>query len=271
MIKKPKTSVAAPRPKKNAKPKISSVGNLIKQSLSVYRDNWEKFGTLVIIPLIISFIYSTLIQLGRLFSTSFSPLMAIVWSSLSLVLLIISAVIFILAYLAQILLADNLSIAVSFRNLADQYKKAVPFFWTGLGITIVYSLAAMLGILCIIIPGIVIIIYYCFTVYEMVLGHHKMEESFGCSRQLVSSYFWPVLGRLTVGSLILWFVYMIFGLTFTAIGHLLNRLFNFTIGIEVSLFMYNIFSIFVGLVIGPLSIIYLYSLYQELKKVKEKN
>lgn len=248
--------------------KIILSGDLIKKTWSVYRDNWQKFVTLLIIPLIISAVLTMCMYLGRIFAADFNPALAVGWALLFFILFIANGILVLLAYIAQVLFVSDLKQPISFNNLADWYGKSWPYFGPAILVTIVFFAVSFFGLLVMIIPGIAIMVYYCFTIYELIVGGHGIEEAFGESRKLVCGRWWAVFGRLVLGCLLIWLAYIIVTVILALGAWLLNYFSPLKFNRELGSLLYNIFGIYIGLVVGPLSLIYVYNLYQSLLEIK---
>jgi len=256
-----------------ARPKIIATRDLFNSTLSDYRQNWKKFAYLLVIPLLLSY-------LGSLASFAFNdiPGTTATWpwqfNLAAAVVFIIFFVglgaLFVLTYISEFLLLKDLSQEASFNNLREWYEKAKPYFWTSIGISIVYTLLAILGFILLIVPGVIFSIFYCFAIYAVIFEGHKFEGSFGRSRELVRGYWWAVFGRFMAGGAVVYLSYIIIGGIYAGIAWLLSYAMHFQAQSSKDLFtlMYDLLSIFIGLVVGPLSMIYTYKIYRSLKEVK---
>lgn len=252
------------------RPKIIATGDLIKESLADFRHNWQKFAYLLLIPLVISF----LISLGSYVATYFFDQAVWPWplTALAIVLFVgfiaVIAVLYVLTYISEFLLLKDLSQEVSFRNLREWYRRAKPYFWISIGISLSYTLLAMLGVIFLIIPGVIFSIFYCFAIYAVIYEGNKFEGAFGRSRELVRGYWWAVFGRfMAIGGLI-YVLYLILGGLCGGFAWLIALALQLQSSKELFQLMYDLLSIFIGLAIGPLTMIYTYKIFQSLKETK---
>lgn len=81
-------------------------------------------------------------------------------------------------------------------SLKVGYRKSIPFIVVGF----LYSIAVFIGLLLLIIPGIMVSIYFIFSVYLLVLGS-SIFGSFGDSYRLVKGHWW--FTTLNIGVLFL--------------------------------------------------------------------
>ncbi|MFA5021254.1 MAG: hypothetical protein WC517_04320, partial [Patescibacteria group bacterium] len=196
-----------------AKPKIITIVPLIKSTLADYRRHWKKFAYLLLIPLVLSYSGSLISFLvGKFYVPGTWPALIFALSSAAILAIIIIFIIFyVRAYTAQFLLVGDLSQAVDWNNLRDWYRRAAPYFWTVIAISLVYALLALIGLVLFIIPGVIFGVYYCFTIYAALFENHKFEGSFGRSRELVRGYWWAVFGRFLAGGALVYIAYVIIG------------------------------------------------------------
>jgi len=251
-------------------PKIILTGGLIKQTLDIYRANWQKFGTLLIIPLTLSALSSLLFYLVRIFAADFSAPLLFALFFLFFIWMIINGILFVSAGIAQLLLVSDLKHSVQFGNLAQWLRRALALLWPALFVSVIYFIFMILGLIFLVIPGIMVMIYFCFAVYKVVLDGSDVEESFGQSRQLVRGYFWAVFGRLLLGCLLIWLIYLLVAAVFSLAGWLISYLPLLHLGKDLGALLYSVLGIFIGLVVGPLSIIYTYNIFKSLSAVKTK-
>lgn len=76
------------------------------------------------------------------------------------------------------------------------FKKAIPVFIVGL----LYALAVLVGLVLLIVPGIMVSIYFVFSMYLLIIGH-SIIDSFKESYRLVKNHWW--FTTLNIGVLIL--------------------------------------------------------------------
>jgi hypothetical protein len=86
----------------------------------------------------------------------------------------------------------------------------------------------------------------------------------------VRGYFWAVFGRLLLGCLLIWLIYLLVAAVFSLAGWLISYLPLLHLGKDLGALLYSVLGIFIGLVVGPLSIIYTYNIFKSLSAVKTK-
>jgi len=252
------------------KTKIIGTKELIKSTVSDFRRNWQKFAYLLLIPLIISFLISLSSFALKYFSVSY-PLP---WPAMALGFLVFFAVmiavgvLYVLTYISEFLLLKDFSQEVSFRNLRAWYGRAKPFFWIFLAVSIIYCVLSLLGLILLIVPGLIFMVSYSMTVYAVVFEDHKFEGAFGRSRELVKGYWWAVFGRFMAGGTLAYIAYIIIGGIYSGIVWLIFLALQITPSRESFSVMYDFLALFIGLVAGPLSMIYTYRIYRSLRETK---
>lgn len=142
-------------------------------------------------------------------------------------------------------------------NVSQLFKSSYQLFWPYLGLSLLSTLIIIAGFIAFIIPGIILITLYALAAYVFFVENKRGMSALNRSKDLVKSYFWPVLGRI----LFIILVAIVFS-TITSLPLLaLNEgsfLFNF----------WNLFLQVLSLAVAPVSLIYFYKIYQELSEVK---
>lgn len=184
----------------------------------------------------------------------------------NLTFLIGQVVIFVLTIGIWIILAIITAKIVGRKKInAEELSKATmdllwPVFWIGL----VAALVQVVGLLLLIIPGIIAMVWYAFATLEVVLGGHRGLSAMSASRDLVRGRFWSVLWRLVAGPLILMAVYVAFSTSLISLVEMLTTgsVSLFTDSLSLSAQMLG--SIMDAVVL-PIFVIYPTLLYLDLK------
>lgn len=250
---------------------LTDTGQLINEAISDYRQNWKKFVCLLIVPMIISFIGSTVSFVLQLFfndTTKLGMPVSILVVVLGLIWVIFFAFIYFHAYIAEFLFLKDLSAEVSLKNLADWYKKARPYILRIAVISIAFTILAVLGFIALVIPGVMFCVFYAFTIYAVIFEDLAIKAAFKRSKELVSGYFWPVFGRFVAGGLLAYLVYIVIAGIYYAIVYLLANVVKIPLSENVITLIYDFISVISSLVIGPVSLIYTYKIYRSLREVK---
>lgn len=250
------------------KPKLIGLRELVNSTLKTYADNWQKFATLLIIPLSLSFLMSSLFFALKFFYNEFNLWVWLICGFLIAVIFVVFIALYFFSYLSQFLLLNDLNQEVKFSNLKDWYKRTLPYIWPIALVSLVYSIFAIIGFLALIIPGIIIMVYYSFAIYAVMFENNKFEGAFGRSRELVKGYWWAVFGRFLAGLLLIYLAYLSLAAIFWLLNWAIVSLLKFYIPNDLAGLLYNLLSVFIGLVAGPLTIIYTYKIYSSLREIK---
>lgn len=249
--------------------KITGVVELFKIIWSEYSANWKKFATILIIPLVLSFAINLGLVLIDVFATGLAWYWWVVIAILTALLLLIFFALYFIAYVAQFLLLKDLSQLVTFANLKEWYFKVKPWFWKFLAVSVIFGLFSLAGFVLLIIPGVIFMVYYCFAIYFVIFENSKIEGSFGLSRELVKGYWWAVFGRFFAGLFVVYVFYLVVGGVVTLATWLLSHFGGIVIDQNSSNLLYSALSIFIGLVVGPLTVLYTFNIYKSLKAIKQ--
>ena len=159
---------------------------------------------------------------------------------------------------ANIAMGIALILAVSNRSLGifDIYRQVWPFFWRYLGLSILIGLTIVVGLIMLVIPGIVFAIWLCFATFVLVLENGQIVDSMKRSREYVRGRFFEVALRLVVIGLVAIVVMVAFTGVATLIGSTL------TTNGEMAA---NIGSSLISLVLSPVTLAYVYLMYQDIK------
>lgn len=96
------------------------------------------------------------------------------------------------------ILAVDSVVAGKKEKIRDLYKKA----WKKVGryflLTLLIVLLIAIGAILLIIPGIIFMVWFSFSSYELILENRGVTGSLGESKRLIAGKFWKVFGRLIV-------------------------------------------------------------------------
>lgn len=140
----------------------------------------------------------------------------------------------------------------------EMYKESEKYFWSYIAIIALTTILMMLWFLALIIPAIIYSVFYCFTVYVFMFEGKRDISAVKRSQELVAGYWWAVFGRFLFLGLILWIFIMILSipLHFVSETSIFAILWNFLIQI-------------ISYLIGPISLLFTYQIYQDLVKIKK--
>lgn len=259
--------------------KLPSFWSLLKESWSFYAKYWQKFLMFLIWPLLFVFsgrLFFSLLSIFLLWlngenQTIWFVALTIIGIVLSLVFSLFLIFVSVNAYIAQLMFINDPSQEVSLANLKNFWlNQTRPYFFKVFFASLIYGLLALLGLLLLIVPGIVFIIFYGFVVFEIVLNQADIENSFNKSRNLVKNYWWPLFGKITLFFVLFLIIGTLIGSLVAGIVFLLNLLPMITISSDSAEVFLDLLFDFLNLIITPISLIFTYFIYDNLKKIKNQ-
>ncbi len=152
----------------------------------------------------------------------------------------------ILMGIALILVAENSALSIK-----EAYNQAKGFFWRYLGFTIVVSLILLVGFLLLVVPFVILLVWFSFSVFVLVLENTGIKESLDRSRAYVKGKWWAVFGRIMFVALIAIVAILPFSI--------LAALFP---GAKQE---FEMVGNIVAVLISPITLLYMYLLYQDVK------
>ncbi len=143
-------------------------------------------------------------------------------------------------------------------NEKKLFMETSQYFWPYVGLVVLTSIFVLLWALLLIIPGIIYSVLYSFACYALFFEDKRGMAAIRRSVQLVSGYFWPVFGRFIFVGVIVWVFSLLISipLSFSEEHTLFSSIWGAIV--QVASFL-----------VGPVVLIYTYSIYQELVKIKK--
>lgn len=226
------------------------VFDLLSKSWEVYKD---RFGTLIgiaAVPIVGSLIAVIASTAGAFLTRSF-------WKSFSLVSplhLFISGLILLLAaaWILFVFIWPGVALIYAVKErkreigFRQSFGKAWPKLLSYLWVSFLSGLAVFAGLILLIIPGIIFMVWFSFSVYVLIAEDRKGTQALSRSKQLVKGRWWKVFGRLVM----LWLLGLI------------------VVGVLNSVPLVG--TLIANLLISSFSVVYLYLLYEDLKEQKER-
>lgn len=165
----------------------------------------------------------------------------------------------ILYYLMRAQMTTFLFIKSDYKgDILKLFKSSAKLFLPYLWLNIIMSILVIAGTFAFVIPGIIVSVIYGFAIYVFFCEDKKGLQALRRSRELVSGYFWPVLGRMLFVALIAFSFAMIISLPQMALEKG-SALFNF----------WTILTQLLSLAVAPAFTIYSYKIYQDLVNFKK--
>ena len=79
-------------------------------------------------------------------------------------------------------------------SVGELFERVQPYLWTLIGAGILAGLGIAVGLVLLIVPGLILLTWWCLIVPVIVLEGKRVGESFGRSRELVRGHGWTVFG-----------------------------------------------------------------------------
>ncbi|MEX0913162.1 MAG: YciC family protein [Candidatus Paceibacterota bacterium] len=213
---------------------------LLKDSFAIFTEKPALFVGIMLIPIILS-ILVVLFEPPQN-AVMFSVTDWIVFSLLSLVMIVVN----VLMGAALILAIDNRSLTVP-----GAYKAAMPFFWRYLGLSILMGLILLVGFILLIIPGVILSVWFAFATMVLILERSGIVGSLRRSREYVKGKWWGVFGRILVAILfaVLAMIVIVAIASFIPGGYLTG----------------SVLSNIASFIVAPVMLGYMYLMYQDIK------
>lgn len=241
--------------------------DIINKSVELYQKNYQLF----LKYMLLLFIPTGIITIAIVLFGSMTGMLVIYGLSAPL-LVYISVLIAATFASLWISLAFIRSLAARYENqedkpIKDNIQTAVHLIIPAFLISLLTSLMVVGGLILLIIPGLIFIVWFAFTFYAVVIDNHKIKEAFSASRQLVKGRWWKVLWRLVapgaVFSLILLLIQWLINIPLeTIIKNIPENGIIYTILIT----FFSLLITLIGILFTPLTSAATVILYLELKK-----
>lgn len=216
--------------------KLISIKELFVRSFAIYKQKFFVFIKLIAINAVIILFG---LPLSILF---FLPINKNFYISIILFTFLIAGVFaaLVIAFLIKVslmLVVKERSVTMSVKEyLSHGLVLAGSYAW----VSFIVALTVLGGFILLIIPGIVFAVWFSFSTYVFIAEGKKGKSAMVRSKELVKGYWWVIFGRLLVIGILGAIVSQI-----PFLGYLINLLFMM-----------------------PLTLIYMYLLYEDLKRIK---
>lgn len=239
---------AAPTP---MKPVITPPGELLNQSIEVYKTKFNLFAKIVglmimaYLPLIIISLVSGMDGIPAAFK--------IVLGFLGIIAMLVMVYLTVSAQIGILLAADQQNTD----TFGVLFSRARKLFWPFLGISVLVGILLILWSILLIIPGIIFAVYYTLATYVLLYENQKGWAALKRSKELIRGYWWAVFGRGFFLGLIYWVFVVVISLPIFFVS-------------KESTF-YPVWDYFVNIVVmfvSPICVIYQYKIFHDLKKIK---
>jgi hypothetical protein len=111
-------------------------------------------------------------------------------------------------------------------DLGQTVRAALPYLWPVIGASILAGIGITIGFILLIVPGLILLTFWCLIVPFIVLAGSGVFESFGNSMRTVRGYAWRVFGTYVLVFLILIAFGIVLGLILAALPMFWRNLLN---------------------------------------------
>jgi hypothetical protein len=87
-------------------------------------------------------------------------------------------------------------------SVGELFERVQPYLWTLIGAGLLAGLGVAVGLVLLIVPGLILLTWWCLIVPVIVLEGKRVGESFGRSRELVHGHGWTVFGVVIITFLV---------------------------------------------------------------------
>ena len=236
---------------------LISVGNIISKSVDLYKKNTQLFLTYVgvmLIPNALIQIITATFFLGNLNFfilglLTFLAGLANIWISLAFI---------------RVVAAKYVGAAST--DIKDELLNVKNIFLAAIIASLLAALAIFAGVILLIIPGIIVAVWFAFGLYAVAIDNKDGVEALKASKQLVQGRWWAVFWRLVAPAI----VFGILTIVVQGIGELIFGSLGNAFGIVVGL-LGGVLVTAAALLVFPLSTAAPTILYIELKKTPVAN
>lgn len=256
-------------------PLITGGIELLGQCFHIFSKKWKKLMWLLfVIPLIMAglsffvgifFAVLTSLIVATKIALTWKIVLGVISCALGMSGVLLAVFISIISNISAIYVIDG-DIEVN-----EALKKAMPMFWKYLGWMILMGIMVGIGYLLFIVPGIILMIMFSFSLYALILENSGPVGALKRSKELVKGFWWTVLARfILVGvfaivlSMISSFVNSM-GTSLLELGAKNPAVMVFAVVVSAIAF---VLSITVNFIVGSITMIYAYLIYGKLKEQK---
>lgn len=212
---------------------------LFKEAFDIMSRNIFLFLGIMLVPVILSFLA------GLFGPTPAEQSIGIGYSPTYMILTLVSAIMNVFMGIAIILAIQNNGLKV-----VEAYQQAAPFFLRYIGMSIVMSVLLFIGFLLLIVPGVILSVWFAFSTFVLVLERAGIVESLKKSREYVRGRWWAVFGRIMLLALVM----IVLSIVISGLSVLVP--FG-TLGTSLVTA--------ITMLLAPFAVIYMYLIYQDLK------
>jgi len=233
---------------------LTSPLELFKNAWQAYQVSFKRFATMTSIGVLGTLPLYVLSLVFKFSSKNLSGPLTMILFLLLIVFTLVSIYIVIRSEIGVYLLMK----VESTETVKSIFAKTQPLFWPYFGLSLLVGIIVMLWTLLFIVPGIIMGIFYMFSIYAFLFAEQRGKQAMKFSKQLVQGYWWAVFGRLCFLILII--------IIFSALLGTPNVYF------EKDTLPYDLWDGAMNIVtmyFMPIALLYFYAIFKQLAKIKK--
>jgi hypothetical protein len=168
-----------------------TVGGVLGEAWRLYTKFFTRFFVIALIVFLIINLLNAL--LGWIIGTG---------SGLALLVALITTVVSLIGTFwlqgALVLAVDDVRDGRIDSSVGELFERVQPYLGTLIGAGILAGLGIALGLILLIVPGLILLTWWCLIAAVIVLEKKHVGESFGRSRELVRGHGWTVFGIIII-------------------------------------------------------------------------
>lgn len=235
---------------------LPGIGQLIKESFYNFKSN---FINVLFVQLPIIAIIFLILGLGGIFFTSFSNQIKHEYDAIKY-LILPSAIIISLAFILSTFAyrASILKLSSKELRLLDVYKASASGLISFCLTLLLSGLIIFVGFLLFIIPGVILFVRFYFVPFVASLEGIYYRSALRKSSEYVKGLWWKVFARILILVVLLFVVSVIFYIILFILG-------------KISPIIPSLLSIILNYAIHVFSLVYMFTLYNQIKNVKRES
>ncbi len=244
-----------------------SITDIIVESFKLYKNNFKRF----FVFMLLTFIPGGLIIISKFLLTYFFPITSFGAIGISFLVFLFVALIFsLIAFWFNItfirVIAQTYT-GTTIGTLGSELGSAKKVFWPAIGVTLLTALAVLGGMILLIIPGIIFMLWFAFSYVFVAVEHTGVMEGMHKSKALVDGRWWKVLLRIMIpGTIFGILAYVITSIIGTPLDYVVQHTDPLSTLFTIWSVVSDLILSFVTSIVTPLTTIALVVVYMDLKK-----
>lgn len=246
---------------------LTSISDLCSGAYTIYKKNFKRLVTIMLLILAISFVFVLLLALGSgigaVVSMMHFNLIAQISIYVVLVILAIVAIFYAIVFSISLEIGSMLLVSDKGRDMTvkqayqEGRSRVAGYIW----VSFCTGIFVLLWLLLLVIPGLVMMIYYSFSLWVFLVEGLRGMKAIKRSKELVKGHWWAVFGRMAAIMLV---YFVINGILSALSGENRPAGVSRTGAESAWLLIQNVFA----MLSAPFLLAYSYLMYKDLAKLK---